>query len=126
MRLCPGGTDGEEVIFLTGLFKSEQVIAECLLALRHDRLLWGEIDAAKAIPWVERRTGVALSPSQFHALTLAVASKVCVVTGGPGAGKTTLVKSVLKVLAAKGTQIALAAQTAVRPSARRSPPASMP
>ncbi|WP_121120026.1 ATP-dependent RecD-like DNA helicase [Croceibacterium ferulae] len=110
-EVMTGVTDGEQVIFLTGLFKSEQAIAERLLALRRGRLPWGEIDAAKAIPWVERRTGVALSPSQVDALTSAVASKVCVVTGGPGVGKTTLVNSVLKVLAAKGTQIALAAPT---------------
>lgn len=110
-EVMPGVTDGEEIIFLTGLFKSEQAIAERLLALRRGRLPWGEIDAAKAIPWVEQRTGVALSPSQCEALTLAVASKVCVVTGGPGVGKTTLVNSVLKVLGAKRTQIALAAPT---------------
>ena len=44
-------------------------------------------------------------------MRLALASKVLVITGGPGVGKTTLVNSILKVLVAKGTKVALAAPT---------------
>ena len=49
--------------------------------------------------------------SQREALRLAVAAKVLVITGGPGVGKTTLVNSILKVLQAKGVEVALCAPT---------------
>ena len=69
------------------------------------------IDTTRAIPWVEKKTGLALAPSQAEALRLAVEAKVLVITGGPGVGKTTLVNSILKVLAAKGVQVELCAPT---------------
>jgi exodeoxyribonuclease V alpha subunit len=49
--------------------------------------------------------------SQQAALRLALLSKVLVITGGPGVGKTTLVNAILKVLGAKDMEIALAAPT---------------
>jgi exodeoxyribonuclease V alpha subunit len=52
-----------------------------------------------------------LAPSQAAALRRAMAAKVLVITGGPGVGKTTLVDSILKVLIAKGVQVALCAPT---------------
>ncbi len=98
-------------VFLAGLYRSEQVIAEQLRLLSADQPPWPAIDVAKAIPWVEGKTGLKLAPSQVEALTLAVRSKVLVITGGPGVGKTTLVNSILKVLGAKGVQVALCAPT---------------
>jgi exodeoxyribonuclease V alpha subunit len=55
------------------------------------------------LPWIEAKTGLALAPSQIEAIRLALASKVLVVTAGPGVGKTTIVNSILRILAAKGT-----------------------
>ena len=110
-EVVAGLTDGREVIFLAGLYRAEQSIADTLLRLRVGILPWPAIDAERAIPWVERRTGVTLSTSQRDALRLALVTKVCVVTGGPGVGKTTLVRSILQTLAAKQVRIALAAPT---------------
>ena len=102
---------GEACVFLAGLYRSEQAIAERLRLLSRGRPPWPVIDAVRAIPWVEGRTGLALAPSQREALTLAVDAKVLVITGGPGVGKTTLVNSVLKVLGAKGVRVELCAPT---------------
>ena len=107
-----GTTDGREIIFLAGLYRAERGIAERLLRLQNGRLPWRAIDIAKAIPWVEQRTGLTLAASQADALRLAVVSKVCVITGGPGVGKTTLVNSILKVLTARKVAIAVAGPTA--------------
>jgi exodeoxyribonuclease V alpha subunit len=110
-EVMAGETDGREVVFLAGLYHSEAAIAERLARLKQGALPWSAIDTERAIPWVEERNGVTLSESQREAVRLALASKLCVITGGPGVGKTTLVNSVLKVLAAKKLGIALAAPT---------------
>ena len=103
--------DGEPCVFLAGLYRAEQGIAERLRALSSGRPPWPAIDVDKAVPWVEGRTGLALAPSQREALQLALASKALVITGGPGVGKTTLVNSILQVLRAKGMEVALCAPT---------------
>ena len=103
--------DGRPCVFLAGLHRAEREIAERLLAAARGRVPWGGIDADKAVPWVEGKTGLSLAPSQRDALALAVRAKALVVTGGPGVGKTTLVNSILRVLAAKRIEVALCAPT---------------
>src|SRR5207237_9029539 len=49
--------------------------------------------------------------SQVAAVRVALMSKVTVMTGGPGVGKTTIVKAILRILAAKGTNLLLCAPT---------------
>src|SRR6202011_2884196 len=103
--------EGRRCISLAGLYRAEREIAEKLKALAIGRPPWPAIDADKAIPWVEQRTKLALADSQREAVRIALASKVLVITGGPGVGKTTLVNSLLKILTAKPTAIALCAPT---------------
>jgi exodeoxyribonuclease V alpha subunit len=103
--------DGERCVFLAGLYRAEQIIATRLHALSVNPPSWPVIDATRAIPWVERKTGLALAETQVDAVRLAVSAKVLVITGGPGVGKTTLVRSILRILMAKGVQVALCAPT---------------
>lgn len=98
-------------IFLAGLYRAEQSIAERLRACAVGRPPWPEIDAEKAMTWVEGKTGLAMAPSQQEAVRLALRSKVLVITGGPGVGKTTLVNAILKIVTAKGTDVQLCAPT---------------
>lgn len=98
-------------IFLAGLYQAEREIAARLRALARGALPWRVIDAAKALPWVERKTGLTLSASQRDAVEMALTKKLLVITGGPGVGKTTLVNVILAVLRAKSVRIALAAPT---------------
>jgi exodeoxyribonuclease V alpha subunit len=102
---------GRPCAFLRGLHTAESGIAARLIALCRGRPPWPQIDAAKAIPWVESRTGKPLSASQREAMALALQAKVAVITGGPGVGKTTLLDAILSVLAVKGVQVLLAAPT---------------
>jgi exodeoxyribonuclease V alpha subunit len=101
--------DGRRCAFLAGLYRAEREIAEKLQALATGKPPWPSIDADKAIPWVEKRTKLALADSQKEAIRVALASKMLVITGGPGVGKTTLVNSLLKILLAKAVGIALCA-----------------
>ena len=63
------------------------------------------------MPWIEQKTGLWLAESQVAAIRLALYSKVLVITGGPGVGKTTIVNSILRILAAKGVSLLLCAPT---------------
>jgi exodeoxyribonuclease V alpha subunit len=84
-------------VFLAGLHR--------LMRLVNGALPWPSIDADKAIPWIEQRTGLELADSQNAAIRLALASKALVITSGPGVGKTTIVNAFLRILAAKGTKL---------------------
>src|ERR1700712_5183938 len=102
---------GEACVFLRGLHAAERAIAERLIERAAGLPPWPEIDLDKARPWVEQKTGKALSPSQVEAVRLMLGSKLCVITGGPGVGKTSTLDSLLRILRAKGVHVLLAAPT---------------
>jgi len=101
----------EDCVFLTGLYMAERSIADQIKRIRSGPLPWPEIDADKALPWIEQKTGLALAGSQVEAIRSALKSKVMVITGGPGVGKTTIVNSILRILAAKAVKLLLCAPT---------------
>ena len=98
-------------LFLAPLQRAEQGVAASLRRLSLTPAPWGTIDAGRAIPWVESQTGIQLSASQRDAVAAAVNGKVTVITGGPGVGKTTVVNSILRILAARGVEMLLCAPT---------------
>jgi exodeoxyribonuclease V alpha subunit len=102
---------GEGAIFLAHLHRDERRIGEALQELAQGAAPWGTINAERAIAWVEQRLGLELAASQQAAVEQALASKVLVITGGPGVGKTTLINAILRILAAKKLRIQLCAPT---------------
>ncbi|NEX22603.1 ATP-dependent RecD-like DNA helicase [Thiorhodococcus mannitoliphagus] len=110
-RLVAEPIDDRPALFLTPLQRAEIGIARSLERLQLDAPPWGAIDTEKALPWVEAKTGLALSDSQRAAIAAAVAGKVSIITGGPGVGKTTVVNSILRILRAKGVDVLLCAPT---------------
>lgn len=100
-----------QVIFLNFLWQYEQTIAKKLLALSQDKPIWHDIDIEKAIHFAEKHLKMELSSGQRHALTQLPSSKVLVITGGPGVGKTSLVKSILEIVKRKQLAVMLAAPT---------------
>jgi exodeoxyribonuclease V alpha subunit len=110
-RLVAEDIDGKLCLFLTPLHRAEVGVAAHLQRLLQGTPPWGAIDPARAIPWVEQRTGRTLSPSQREAVATALHSKVTVITGGPGVGKTTIVTSILQILQAKKMAVLLCAPT---------------
>ena len=103
-------------VFLAPLYRAEVGVASRLKRLLNGAPPWGPIESGKAIPWLEaalgkRTDGFTLSASQQNAIAQAINTKVTVITGGPGVGKTTVVNSILKVLCAKGVNVLLCAPT---------------
>ena len=98
-------------VFLAGLHRAEHGIAGRLCRIAAGTLPWPRIDPDKALPWIEQHTGLTLAKSQSAAIRLALSSKVLVITGGPGVGKTTIVNAILRILAAKGASLLLCAPT---------------
>ncbi len=109
--LLPDTVDGQPCVFLAPLYHAEQSIAAHVRRLRSGVTTLPAFDAEKAIPWVERKLAIELAESQKAAVRLALTSKLLVITGGPGVGKTTLVKSILTIMAAKGVKPLLCAPT---------------
>lgn len=104
-------SDAEPLIYTQNLYQAEQKVGEHLVKLSQGVVPWKSIDASKAIPWVEKLTGLQLALSQQEAVRLALVSKVMIITGGPGVGKTTILKSIIKIIHQKKMNIALAAPT---------------
>jgi exodeoxyribonuclease V alpha subunit len=91
-------------------------LAEVGIAGRLRRLCAGphplpRIGIDAALGWVERKIGLELAASQRDAIRQATTNKVLVITGGPGVGKTTIVRGILEIFAAKGQRCGLCAPT---------------
>lgn len=105
-------------VYLPPFLMAERSLASALLRLlatRADRLAaFSEVDWDKALAWLRRlrgRAGAPLAPEQEEAVRLALTSRVAVLTGGPGCGKSFTVRSVVELARAKGAKVVLAAPT---------------
>jgi exodeoxyribonuclease V alpha subunit len=99
------------LVQLPHLAEAEIAIAEDVGRLLAGRPVWPPADPETALARAEERLGVALAPSQIEAVLQALRSKLLIITGGPGTGKTTLVRAILAALPEEGIEVALAAPT---------------
>lgn len=102
---------GEKLIYLVSLYYAEVQLAGNLIGLASGHHPCPAIDEEKAIKWVEGKIGLTLAPQQREAVKLATKAKVMTITGGPGVGKTTIVRAILKILQAKRLKVVLCAPT---------------
>jgi exodeoxyribonuclease V alpha subunit len=116
-RACAAGafvqdtSGGEACVFPRGLHGMEHAIASRLKTLMEGICPWRLLDEGEAVAAAEERMGITLSGSQRRALGVACRSKVMVLTGGPGVGKTTLVKAILGAVDEGELRIELCAPT---------------
>jgi len=110
-KLVPDNIDDAPCIFPSSLYRAEVSAAEHLKRILKGYPIWGKVDAVKSIPWIEQKTGLQLSDSQRKAIGTVLKYKLSIITGGPGVGKTTIVRSILSLLQTKGLSISLCAPT---------------
>lgn len=101
----------ESAISLKPLHTAESGIAARIRALLVQPPLPLEIDLDRALEWFEKQERIALAAEQRQAIRAGLTRKVLVITGGPGTGKTTLVRGIVRILEKKGQKILLAAPT---------------
>ena len=102
-------------VYLVPFHRAERSLAyglRELLEAGHDRLkAFAGVDWDRALAWLREKTGADLAPEQEEAVRLALTSKVAVLTGGPGCGKSFTVRSIVTLAAAKKAKIVLVAPT---------------
>jgi exodeoxyribonuclease V alpha subunit len=113
----PSDDDDEPTvaIYLLAFHRAEISLANQLRSLLRagtDRMsAFDGVDWTKALAWLHGRTGADLAPAQEQAVRLALTSRVAVLTGGPGCGKSFTVRSIVTLALAKGAKVVLAAPT---------------
>ena len=100
-----------QLIFLPRLKRAEEGIAGRIKSLSALPSNHPPIDIEKAIAWCQEKTGKELAPTQKEAVKQALSSRILIITGGPGVGKTTLVNAILLILRAKKVECLLCAPT---------------
>jgi exodeoxyribonuclease V alpha subunit len=102
---------GDDAVYLKALHTAEAASAGRVRLLLGTKIRPIRVDIERAISWFEEKQQIQLADEQKEAIRKAATSKLLVVTGGPGTGKTTLVNGIIRILEKKGRRILLAAPT---------------
>ena len=102
--------NGREFIFMPDIFNAEKRVSDNILFMKKftpndNSNIEDEINKAELI------SGVLYNEKQRLAIKIAVEKGILILTGGPGTGKTTTLRGILKVLEGKGLEVALTAPT---------------
>lgn len=102
---------GENLVYPPYLYQAERGVAERLLALKKRAVSFVSGDASALVEKWERRSGLALAQAQREAVAASLTEGVLVLTGGPGTGKTTVVRGMIELMEERGLEVLLGAPT---------------
>lgn len=103
--------NGQNYLQLPYNFFAEEKIALAIKRLKESPSALPPIKRDIAVDWAEDKAGFQFGDSQKEAIKGGLANKVFILTGGPGTGKTTILRAVVSILKAKKSKILLAAPT---------------
>ena len=100
-----------QAVYLAGYYIAETNVAARINTLMAAPKAIRDMDADKAVEWVQGKLSLKLAEKQVEAIKSAANDKVLVITGGPGTGKTTIIRSILTIFSKITDKILLAAPT---------------
>ena len=103
--------EGRECLYLKEYYDAEKYIADKLDLIDGLTVTLPDTDVLRFISQIEYETGMEYAVNQKKAIMAALKNGVMVLTGGPGTGKTTVVRAALLVFDRMGLKVALAAPT---------------
>lgn len=101
----------EEWVYLEEFYKAEKNIANKLINLKEGRNIKKINGFDRKIKTLEKYSDIELSEKQLEAVRAINDNNVCVITGGPGTGKTTIIKTILELYKQEGKKVVLCAPT---------------
>lgn len=90
---------------------AEKRIADAIARIARTASILPSIKVGAAVEWAQERAGFTFAEQQAEALRNTLAAKVSIITGGPGTGKTTILRAVVDIVRAKRARIMLASPT---------------
>lgn len=109
--LCTRRLDGRTCVYLRQWYEAENDIVRRLKALENAPALLEQEELTRLIDTEEMIGGMAFAKQQQNAIRAALRDGVMILTGGPGTGKTTVIRAVISIFERIGCRIALAAPT---------------
>jgi exodeoxyribonuclease V alpha subunit len=103
--------DEEPALYPRNFEIAEATVASNLRGTLNQARSGPQIDVSRAASWYQRTSSITLAKRQHEALAAALSDRVAVITGGPGTGKTTLIRGVIEILSQKEQRVMLAAPT---------------
>ena len=103
--------DDKQWVYLYNYYKTEEEIAKKILKLKLAKNELEIKDIEKELLRIEQTTDIFLSEKQKEAIKAVSQNNVTIITGGPGTGKTTIIKTILEIYRAKGKIVVLCAPT---------------
>ena len=102
----------EEIrIYPRRLFEAEIETATRIAHIHHHGAITLTSNLESSLDSLEKTHGLSLAPRQREAIENSLRNKITVITGGPGTGKTTLIRTLVELLSQKKQRVALAAPT---------------
>jgi exodeoxyribonuclease V alpha subunit len=103
--------EDSKAVYLKKYHIAENNIAEQLIRIHSAKLHFIKVNIDKAIQWAQREININLAEKQELAVKTAVQSKLMIITGGPGTGKTTVINAIIRIFKELNARILLAAPT---------------